>query len=123
MDETKWQEIQNKYNFNAIFFPQQEGTWWGQNFLANRFNDSLWAIIYADSQAVILVKNNEGNKKLIEKYQITKNNVNDKISALKAVIEKYPRPVKNAAVKGGRGKNAQTEKFKHTLNIQVSRIQ
>ena len=82
MDETKWQEIQNKYNFNAIFFPQQEGTWWGQNFLANRFNDSLWAIIYADSQAVILVKNNEGNKKLIEKYQITKNNVNDKISAL-----------------------------------------
>jgi tetratricopeptide (TPR) repeat protein len=82
MDEIKWREIENKYNFNTIFFTQEEGTWWGRNFLTNRFADTNWAIIYADSQAVIIVKNNLENKELIKKYQITKDNIAEKISYL-----------------------------------------
>lgn len=95
MEKTKWQEIQNKYNFNTIFFTQQEGTWWGQNFLSNRFSDPAWAIIYADSQSVILVKNSSENKELIKRYQITKDNAGEKISLL---ISSSSVKVKLAAV-------------------------
>lgn len=82
MDENKWQEIQDKYNFNVIFFPQQEGTWWGQSFLTIRLQDPNWSLIYADSQAVILLKNIPANDKIIKKYQITKDNIAEKISYL-----------------------------------------
>lgn len=82
MDEAKWQEMESKYNFNIIFFTQEEGTWWGRNFLTNRFNDPSWAIVYADSQATILIKNKPENKEMIKKYQITKDNIAEKISYL-----------------------------------------
>ena len=67
----KWQDQLKEYDFNAIFFTQQEGTWWGQNFLKQRLSDENWVLIYADSQALILIKNNEANKDLIEKHKIT----------------------------------------------------
>jgi tetratricopeptide (TPR) repeat protein len=81
--EEKWQEQLKKYDFNAIFFTQQEGTWWGQNFLRQRLADKNWSLIYADSQAIILIKNNEANKELIEKHEITEKNIIDKIIYLK----------------------------------------
>jgi len=81
--EEKWQDQLKKYDFNAIFFTQQEGTWWGQNFLKQRLSDENWVLIYADSQALILIKNNEANKDLIEKHKITQKNIIDKIIYLK----------------------------------------
>lgn len=81
--EEKWQEIDKKYNFNVIYFTQQEGTWWGQSFLRQRLADDGWALIYADSQAAILIKNSPENQTTIQKYKITKENIIDKIIYLK----------------------------------------
>lgn len=83
MKEEKWQEFDKKYNFNIIYFTQQEGTWWGQSFLRQRLKDDGWALIYADSQAVILIKDSPENQTTIQKYKITKENIIDKIVYLK----------------------------------------
>ncbi|MBI4837168.1 MAG: hypothetical protein HY813_02040 [Candidatus Portnoybacteria bacterium] len=83
MKEEKWQEFDKKYNFNIIYFTQQEGTWWGQSFLRQRLKDDAWALIYADSQAAILIKNSPENQTTIQKYKITKENIVDKIIYLK----------------------------------------
>jgi hypothetical protein len=80
--EEKWQEQLRRYNFNVIYFTQQEGTWWGQNFLAKRLQDPEWALIYTDSQAVIFLRNKPENEAVIKKYLITKDNLKEKISSL-----------------------------------------
>jgi len=83
MNEETWQKIDKKYNFNIIYFTQQEGTWWGQSFLRQRLRNDGWAPIYADSQAVILIKNSPENQTIIQQYKITKENIIDKIIYLK----------------------------------------
>jgi tetratricopeptide (TPR) repeat protein len=83
MNEEKWREFDKKYNFNIIYFTQQEGTWWGQSFLRQRLRDDGWALIYADSQAVILIKNSPENQAIIQQYKIAKENIIDKIIYLK----------------------------------------
>jgi tetratricopeptide (TPR) repeat protein len=80
--EEKWQEQLRRYNFNVIYFTQEEGTWWGQTFLSQRLNDPEWALVYADSQAVIFLRNKPENETIIKKYLITKDNLQEKISPL-----------------------------------------
>jgi len=81
--EQIWQEQLKKYDFNVIFFTAQEGTWWGRTFLANRLIDPIWALIFADSQALILLRNDPENKQIIDNFQITKENIAEKIAYLK----------------------------------------
>jgi len=80
--EEKWQEQLKRYNFNVIYFTQEEGTWWGQTFLSKRLQDPEWALVYADSQAVIFLRNKPENEAVIKKYLITKDNLQEKISPL-----------------------------------------
>lgn len=80
--EEKWQEIQGQYNFNVIFFSMQnlgsgEGT-----FLIRRLNDPDWSLIHADAYSVIFLKNIPGNRDIIKKYQITQENISEKIGYL-----------------------------------------
>lgn len=72
-DDSKWIELDKIYNFNTIFFSHNDFTPWGQNFLKNRINDKNWLVVYYDEHAIIFLKNNEKNKTLISKYEISKN--------------------------------------------------
>jgi tetratricopeptide (TPR) repeat protein len=82
LDEKKWQFYSKKYNFKTIFFTHQEGTPWGRNFLIKRFKDPNWALVHLDAQAVILLKKEPKNELVIKKFQITKENIEEKISPL-----------------------------------------
>jgi len=82
LDEEKWQLYSEEYSFNIIFFTHQESTPWGRSFLIKRLADPDWALIQADAQAVILIKSEPANQPLIKKFQITKENIEEKISSL-----------------------------------------
>jgi hypothetical protein len=71
-NEETWQKLSEKYNFNAIFFSHRDITPWAQKFLINRINDKNWAPVFADNFAIIFLKRNGLNKKIIEKYEIPK---------------------------------------------------
>ena len=70
-DPAKWKEYSEKYNFNLIYFSHTDGTPWGREFLAARLKDENWPLVYFDDYALIMVKNNEQNQALIEKYKIS----------------------------------------------------
>ncbi len=71
-DETKWYELEKIYNFNSIFFYRHDYTPFGQQFLINRVFDTNWAVVFVDQDCIILLKRNEKNKKIIEKFEIPK---------------------------------------------------
>lgn len=81
-DEGKWHLISEKYKINAIFISQRDGSPMVGSFLWNRLHDPLWALVYADTYAVILLKNTPENKDVIKKFQITKENVTEKIGSM-----------------------------------------
>ena len=55
--EEKWQEVNEKYNFNVIFLGQQTQSDDEAVFLRRRLEDPSWAFVYADAYVVILLKN------------------------------------------------------------------
>ncbi|MFN3551223.1 MAG: hypothetical protein ACK4WJ_05405 [Endomicrobiia bacterium] len=71
-DETKWYAFEKIYNFNSIFFYRHDYTPFGQQFLINRVFDPTWAVVFVDQDCIILLKRNEKNKKIIEKFEISK---------------------------------------------------
>lgn len=79
-NETKWQKALEQYKFNVIFFYQYElGL---RRFIYRRVHDPSWSLVYADSYAVILLKNNQENREIIEKFKITPENVEQRMSGL-----------------------------------------
>jgi len=77
--EDKWQETEQKYNLNAIFISVRDGSPSVGNFIWNRLHDPSWALVYTDSYFVIFLKNVPENQDIINKYQITKDNIQEKI--------------------------------------------
>jgi len=71
-DNLVWQEQNQIYNFNLIYFSHRDYTNWGQQFLITRVQDDQWAVVYFDPYTIIFLKNNEINSSVIEKYQIPK---------------------------------------------------
>lgn len=69
-DEQKWFELDKKYNFNTIFFSYNDLTPWGQKYIKNRVNDPLWALVFMDKDIVILLKRNQNNQPIINRFQI-----------------------------------------------------
>ena len=72
-DEKTWEIMDRKYNFNIIYFYRHDLTPWGQPFLIKRLGDVHWAPIYVDEAVLIMAKNNDENKNIIEKYKLPKN--------------------------------------------------
>ncbi|MBI3232377.1 MAG: hypothetical protein HYZ51_04865 [Candidatus Doudnabacteria bacterium] len=64
----KWQALDSKYNFNAIFFSLRDLTPWGQAFLISRVKDPAWAPVFADGYSIIFLKKNLQNLELVKKY-------------------------------------------------------
>ncbi|MFH1611788.1 MAG: hypothetical protein ABH887_00765 [bacterium] len=79
-NEEQWQKQLEKYNFNTVFFTHQEGTPWGNQFVARTFNDPEWILIHADTQAVIFIKNIPQNVGIIDRFRITPDNIVIKIT-------------------------------------------
>ena len=71
-DDTKWNEIDEKYKFNAIYFYRLDATPWAQPFLIKRVKDSKWVPVYVDNYVLILVKDSEQNRNVIDNYKIPK---------------------------------------------------
>ena len=68
-DESVWKEQSEKYNFNSIFFSYRDITPWGRNLIKSRLEDPAWALVYKDDYAMIFLKRNEANKKIIESQE------------------------------------------------------
>ncbi len=67
-----WQEQNNIYDFNIIYFSHRDHTQWGQQFLIERVKDDNWAVVYYDPFVIIFLKRNDINKLIIDKYEIPK---------------------------------------------------
>lgn len=80
--EQEWRQMLGKYNFNAIIFDYEDKFQPIRYFLTMRCKDPDWALIYVDQYTVIFVRNNESNKKAINKFQITSVNVGEKMAPL-----------------------------------------
>jgi len=65
-----FEKIDSEYNFNAVIFYPHDITPWGQSFLENITNNESWVPVYKDEYAIILLKKNEANQSIIERYQI-----------------------------------------------------
>jgi len=66
--ENKWHEIDQKYNFNVIYFMRHDMTQHAQPFLIRRVRDPNWAVVYVDNSNIIFLKRNKANQALIERY-------------------------------------------------------
>jgi len=94
-DEDKWKEGLEKYKFNTIFFYQYDAVDGARDFIFKRIYDPEWAWVYADKYNVILIKNTPENKAVINKFQITEENLKDKLKILSD--SKYPEDLLGAA--------------------------
>ena len=71
-DPEAWKQLDNKYDFNTIFFSHRDYTPWAQAFLISRIQDPAWAPVFVDSYNIIFLKRNLQNEALIKKYEIPK---------------------------------------------------
>ncbi len=71
-NEEKWQETLETYDFNVIYFYRRDATPWAQPFLIERIKDDTWVPVFVDNYVLILVRNNEKNKGIIESHEIPK---------------------------------------------------
>jgi hypothetical protein len=69
-DDSVWQELDKKINFNSIFFYRHDMTEHGQPFLIRRIRDPLWIPVFVDDNNIILLKNNSNNQSIIEKFAL-----------------------------------------------------
>lgn len=71
-NDEKWQEADQKYHFNSVFFYRRDATPWGQNFLVKKIQDPNWAPVFVDDNNIIFLKRNETNLEIIKKYGLPK---------------------------------------------------
>lgn len=81
-NEENWKSGLQKYNFNTIFFYHYDATANARSFLVRRIHDPAWALVYADRLAVILVRNTPDHQKIISQFQITQENVEERLRHL-----------------------------------------
>jgi hypothetical protein len=69
-DEEKWQQTLEEYDFNIIYFYRRDATPWAQPFLITRIRDPEWTPVYVDNYVLVLIRNSEQNKEIIDKFII-----------------------------------------------------
>lgn len=72
LDKRKWEKAEDSYSFNAVFFAWHDLTEWGQAFLIRITQDPNWEPVYIDPYAIILLKKNEANREVIDKYRLSR---------------------------------------------------
>lgn len=97
-DEKKWQEMVGKYGINYVFFAHTDLTEWAEEFLTRIFKDENWPLVFLNDSIVILLKNTETNRAVIEKYKITEQNIKE---MLPQMLEKLDKNDGNAFINYG----------------------
>lgn len=69
-DEAVWKEMLEKYQFNVIYFNRHDRTPWAQPFLIRRIKDPGWAPVYADVYTLLLLRRNEENQSIIDRFEL-----------------------------------------------------
>lgn len=69
-DQKVWQEMATRHGFNSVFFYRHDLTPWGQKFLVSLVDDPSWAPVFVDDYAIIFLKRNEKNQKVIDEFQL-----------------------------------------------------
>ncbi len=69
-DDYNWIKYGKEYDINLIYFSHTDSTPWANQFLYKRLHDSYWSLIYFDRNVVIMIRNNEDNKELLDKFEI-----------------------------------------------------
>ncbi len=69
-EKKRFDAVIKQYNIYTIFFSHTDQTPWAQTFLKWIVEDEMWKIVYLDDYVIILIKNTEENKQLIQKYAI-----------------------------------------------------
>jgi hypothetical protein len=67
VDAKVWQQMEQKYHFNTIFYNPESSTW-GSKFLLDRYADPSWVVVFLSKEAVIFVKRNQQNQELIQRF-------------------------------------------------------
>ena len=80
-DQDWWQVFDAHYDFNSIFFGHTDGTGWAVSFLKRITSHPDWTAIYLDQHAIILLKNLDNNKSLIDKFAIPQTQVKNTLKA------------------------------------------
>lgn len=70
--EAVWQELEDEYHFNTIFFYRHDATDWAVPFLVKRIEDESWIPIYVDGYSLILIKDTPENAPFIQKFALPK---------------------------------------------------
>lgn len=70
--EEKWKEVDGQYHFNAIVFYRLDATPWSQSFLIRRIQDTEWAPVFVDEQAIIFLRRGGANQAVIDQFQLPK---------------------------------------------------
>ncbi len=68
--ESVWQEVDQKYNFQVIYFYRHDQTTWAQPFLIQRIADPKWAPLFVDDYTLILAKRNGVNQPAINRFEL-----------------------------------------------------
>lgn len=70
-NEKIFKEIDNRYFFNSVFinYPDQQPL--TITFLKSMIANNDWVPVYLDESIVIFIKNNDANKKIVQKYKIS----------------------------------------------------
>lgn len=69
-DENTFQQLMNKYHFNAIVFGFPDATPNSKTFLVRMIHNPEWVPVYADGNVTILLRRNSDNAAVISKYEI-----------------------------------------------------
>lgn len=69
-DEVVWQQMVERYGFNALIATYRDNTTWMKPFLIRRNSDPDWVLVYQDENVVIFVRNTSANQSIIDQYQI-----------------------------------------------------
>jgi tetratricopeptide (TPR) repeat protein len=81
-DESTWQKALQQYQFNVIFFAENDINPHSMKFIENRAADPAWVLVFADKYAIIFLRNNPENQNVIAKYFITPENVKERMQPL-----------------------------------------
>ncbi len=81
-NEDVWKMNVEEYGFNSIFLYRYNKNLEVDDFMYRRIMDPEWSLVFIDSKAVIFLRNNEVNERVISLYKITTDNIQDKVSYL-----------------------------------------
>jgi len=72
--EEIWQQIDEEYNFNFIFFSHTDITPWAIQFLKRISKDETWQLVFLDDYVMIFLKKNKQNQPLIKELALERRN-------------------------------------------------